>query len=59
MVWRDRDAAGLVFANVHETSGVVPLEWRAGSAPANGPTSNCSRASISSGPNIDAIKQSR
>jgi PilZ domain len=27
MVWRDRDAAGLVFANVHETSGVVPLEW--------------------------------
>jgi hypothetical protein len=27
MVWRDRHAAGLVFANVHETRGVVPLEW--------------------------------
>jgi hypothetical protein len=27
MVWRDRDAAGLVFTNVHEASSVVPLEW--------------------------------
>ncbi|WP_108519579.1 PilZ domain-containing protein [Bradyrhizobium algeriense] len=27
MVWRSRDAAGLVFANVHEDSGVVPLHW--------------------------------
>ena len=27
MVWRDRDAAGLVFASAHETSGVVPLDW--------------------------------
>ena len=27
LVWRSRDAAGLVFANVHEESGVVPLAW--------------------------------
>jgi len=27
LVWRSRDAAGLVFANVHEDSGVVPLAW--------------------------------
>ena len=27
LVWRSRDAAGLVFANVHEDSGVVPLDW--------------------------------
>jgi hypothetical protein len=27
LVWRSRDAAGLVFANVHEDSGVVPLHW--------------------------------
>lgn len=27
MVWRDRHAAGLVFANVHETSAVIPLGW--------------------------------
>ena len=27
LVWRSRDAAGLVFANVHEPSGVVPLAW--------------------------------
>jgi hypothetical protein len=27
LVWRSRDAAGLVFANVHEESGVVPLLW--------------------------------
>ena len=26
LVWRSRDAAGLVFANVHEDS-VVPLDW--------------------------------
>ena len=27
MVWRDRDAAGLVFTSAHETSGVIPLDW--------------------------------
>jgi hypothetical protein len=27
MVWRDRDAAGLVFAHAHETDGVVPLDF--------------------------------
>jgi hypothetical protein len=27
LVWRSRNAAGLVFANVHEDSGVVPLDW--------------------------------
>ena len=27
MVWRDRDAAGLVFANANETDGVVPLDF--------------------------------
>ena len=27
MVWRNRDEAGLVFANVHETRDVVPLAW--------------------------------
>ena len=27
LVWRDRDAAGVVFANVREESGVVPLDW--------------------------------
>jgi hypothetical protein len=27
LVWRSRDAAGLVFANVHEDSGVIPLDW--------------------------------
>jgi len=27
LIWRSRDAAGLVFANVHEDSGVVPLHW--------------------------------
>jgi hypothetical protein len=27
LVWRDRDAAGLVFADVREPSGVVPLAW--------------------------------
>ena len=27
MIWRNRDEAGLVFANVHEASDVVPLEW--------------------------------
>ncbi|NOJ41921.1 PilZ domain-containing protein [Bradyrhizobium australiense] len=27
LVWRNSDAAGLVFANVHEESGVVPLAW--------------------------------
>jgi hypothetical protein len=27
LVWRNRDAAGVVFANVHEESGVVPLHW--------------------------------
>ena len=27
LVWRSRDAAGVVFANVHEDSGVVPLDW--------------------------------
>ena len=27
MVWRDRDAAGLVFANVRETGDVIPLAW--------------------------------
>ena len=27
MVWRDRDAAGLVFAHANETDGVVPLDF--------------------------------
>lgn len=27
LIWRSRDAAGLVFVNVHEPSGVVPLAW--------------------------------
>ena len=27
MIWRNRDEAGLVFANVHETRDVVPLAW--------------------------------
>ena len=27
LVWRDRDAAGLVFANVHETNDAIPLTW--------------------------------
>ena len=27
LVWRGRDTAGLVFANVHEDSGVIPLDW--------------------------------
>jgi len=27
MVWREREAAGLVFAHAHETNGVVPLDW--------------------------------
>jgi hypothetical protein len=27
LVWRNRDAAGLVFADERETSGVVPLAW--------------------------------
>lgn len=27
MIWRDRDAAGLMFANANETDGVVPLDW--------------------------------
>jgi hypothetical protein len=27
MVWREREAAGLVFAHAHETHGVVPLDW--------------------------------
>jgi hypothetical protein len=27
MVWRDRHTAGLVFANVHETSTAIPLGW--------------------------------
>lgn len=27
MVWRDRDAAGLVFAHAYETDGVVPLDF--------------------------------
>lgn len=27
LVWRERDAAGLVFANAHETSSIVPLDW--------------------------------
>ena len=27
MVWRNRDEAGLVFANVHERPDVVPLAW--------------------------------
>ena len=26
LVWRDHDAAGLVFANVHETRDVIPLD---------------------------------
>ena len=32
LVWRDRDAAGLVFSNVHETSDVVPLDLGAQAA---------------------------
>ena len=27
MVWRDRDAAGLVFANGREAGDVIPLAW--------------------------------
>ena len=27
MVWREREAAGLVFAHAHETLGVVPLDF--------------------------------
>jgi hypothetical protein len=27
MIWRNRDEAGLAFANVHETREVVPLAW--------------------------------
>ena len=27
MIWRDRDAAGLVFANANATDSVVPLDW--------------------------------
>ena len=27
MIWRNRDEAGLVFANVHETRDAVPLSW--------------------------------
>ena len=27
MIWRNRDEAGLVFANVRETRDVVPLAW--------------------------------
>jgi PilZ domain-containing protein len=27
LVWRSRDAAGVVFANVHEDSDVVSLDW--------------------------------
>ena len=27
IIWRDRDAAGLVFAHAHETHSVVPLDW--------------------------------
>jgi hypothetical protein len=27
LVWRDRHAAGLLFSDRHEASGVIPLEW--------------------------------
>jgi hypothetical protein len=27
MVWRDGDAAGLVFANGREAADVIPLAW--------------------------------
>ena len=52
MVWRDRDAAGLVFANGRETSDVVPLAWAQKLREPNGPTGNSSRASISFCPSI-------
>ena len=47
MVWRDRDAAGLVFANVRETATSFRWPGRKSCARPNGPTGNSGRASIS------------
>jgi hypothetical protein len=27
LVWRGRNAAGLVFSDSHEANGVIPIEW--------------------------------
>ena len=51
LVWRDRNAAGLVFSNVQEAverrATSFRWTWRASCARPNGPTGGSSRASIS------------
>jgi hypothetical protein len=52
LVWRDQNAAGLVFSDVQETSDVIPLDLaRKSCARPNGQTGGSSRASISFYPN--------
>ena len=52
MVWRDRDAAGLVFANGREAATSFRWPGHRSCARPNGPTGNSGRASISFCPSI-------